>query len=82
MPMIAINEDRCKGCSLCVRVCPTHVIEMGKHLNVKGFYPAVVHRRQVHGLQGVRADLPGYLHRGVQVGPERDCAVAQRPVEG
>ena len=41
MPMIAINEDRCKGCALCVRVCPTHVIEMGKHLNVKGFYAAV-----------------------------------------
>jgi len=41
MPMIAVNEDRCKGCALCVRVCPTDVIEVGTHLNVKGFYPAV-----------------------------------------
>ncbi|HOC19234.1 MAG TPA: 4Fe-4S binding protein, partial [Vicinamibacterales bacterium] len=23
MPMITVSEDRCKGCALCVRVCPT-----------------------------------------------------------
>ena len=40
MPMIVINEDRCKGCALCVRVCPPDVIKMGTHLNAKGFYPA------------------------------------------
>lgn len=40
MGMIQISADRCKGCALCVRVCPTRVIEIGKQLNVKGFYAA------------------------------------------
>ena len=68
MPMIVINEDRCKGCSLCVRVCPTHVIEMGKHLNVKGFYPAVYTGGKCTACKACQPDLPRYLHRDIQVG--------------
>ncbi len=34
----------------------------------EGVLPGRLHGRQVHGLQGVRADLPGYLHRDLQVG--------------
>lgn len=39
--MIVIREDRCKGCGLCVRICPTRVIEIGKKLNAQGFYAAM-----------------------------------------
>ena len=40
---IFIDEDRCKGCALCMSVCPQEVITMATdHLNVKGYYPAVL----------------------------------------
>ena len=41
MPKIEINEDLCKGCALCVRICPKKVISIGEHLNARGFHPAV-----------------------------------------
>ena len=38
---ITIDQDRCKGCGLCVTVCPQDVIVMDQvHLNAKGYYPA------------------------------------------
>lgn len=41
MPKIVVKVDICKGCELCVRICPKHVISIGEQLNVKGFHPAV-----------------------------------------
>ncbi|MFZ7126929.1 MAG: 4Fe-4S dicluster domain-containing protein [Desulfobacterales bacterium] len=35
-----IDAERCKGCSLCVSVCPKNVLEISKDLNAKGYYPA------------------------------------------
>lgn len=35
-----IEEDLCKGCSLCVSVCPKNVLEIGKQVNTKGYFPA------------------------------------------
>ena len=40
MPSVIIDRDRCKGCELCVRVCPMGVLEMSKEINVKGYFPA------------------------------------------
>ncbi len=28
LPRIEIDPKRCKGCSICVDFCPTHVLEM------------------------------------------------------
>ena len=40
---IEINEEHCKGCTLCVVACPQHVIEMATdHVNKKGYYPAML----------------------------------------
>jgi len=41
-----IDSDRCKGCGLCVAVCPKSVLEISKELNKKGYYPAVQARPQ------------------------------------
>ena len=35
-----IDSERCKGCGLCVAVCPKNVLELMKDLNAKGYFPA------------------------------------------
>jgi 2-oxoglutarate ferredoxin oxidoreductase subunit delta len=35
-----IEEDLCKGCGLCVSVCPKKVLEIAKKVNSKGYFPA------------------------------------------
>ena len=35
-----IENDRCKGCGLCVIVCPKHVLEISDKVNTKGYFPA------------------------------------------
>ena len=40
---IAINEDYCKGCSLCLIACPQAVIQMDTdRVNARGYYPAML----------------------------------------
>lgn len=37
---IVIDKERCKGCHLCIDVCPNLRIEVEKALNKKGYFPA------------------------------------------
>lgn len=37
---ITINRELCKGCQLCVSVCPKQLIVVSDRLNQKGYYPA------------------------------------------
>lgn len=41
---IIIDPERCKGCVLCVSVCPTHCIEMSSDTNSKGYVLPVLAR--------------------------------------
>ena len=34
-----IDSDRCKGCGLCVTVCPKKVLEISDKVNTKGYFP-------------------------------------------
>jgi 2-oxoglutarate ferredoxin oxidoreductase subunit delta len=37
---VYIEEDRCKGCSLCVDACPQHVLALSTdRFNAKGYRP-------------------------------------------
>ncbi|MCP4749080.1 MAG: 4Fe-4S dicluster domain-containing protein [Desulfobacteraceae bacterium] len=34
-----IDEDLCKGCGLCVSVCPKNVLEISDKVGAKGYFP-------------------------------------------
>ena len=36
----SIEVDRCKGCGLCVNVCPKNVLEISDKVNALGYFPA------------------------------------------
>lgn len=41
--MVLIDEDRCKGCGLCVAACPAHNLRMAEdRFNLKGYRPVEV----------------------------------------
>lgn len=41
MAKVSFNEDRCKGCGLCVLVCPKKIIALSNDkINSKGYHPA------------------------------------------
>jgi 2-oxoglutarate ferredoxin oxidoreductase subunit delta len=42
MPKVIVYEDRCKGCELCTRACPQHILAMSKDFNAKGYFYACV----------------------------------------
>jgi 2-oxoglutarate ferredoxin oxidoreductase subunit delta len=35
----SIDGDRCKGCGLCVSVCPKKVLEISQEGNAMGYFP-------------------------------------------
>lgn len=40
---VSFQRDRCKGCELCMQVCPKHIIEIDTVMtNRKGYHPATV----------------------------------------
>jgi 2-oxoglutarate ferredoxin oxidoreductase subunit delta len=41
---VVVDTGRCKGCNLCVVVCPSNVLALGKEVNSKGYnYAQVIH---------------------------------------
>ncbi|MEZ0536905.1 indolepyruvate ferredoxin oxidoreductase subunit alpha [Caldicellulosiruptoraceae bacterium PP1] len=37
---LKINEDKCKGCGLCIEFCPSKVLNLNKDkINKKGYNP-------------------------------------------
>ena len=41
---VSFREERCKGCELCLYVCPRHIIVLRSTTNAKGYHPATVER--------------------------------------
>ena len=46
---VSINTERCKGCGLCVAVCPKRIIVISKKSNKHGYFPAETDNRECTG---------------------------------
>ncbi len=51
---IIIDRERCKGCRLCLEVCPRDCLEPDTGLNKKGYQP-VLFRESVEDKKGCNA---------------------------
>ncbi len=38
---VVINIEKCKGCEVCLSVCPEQVLALGSEVNAKGYHYAV-----------------------------------------
>jgi 2-oxoglutarate ferredoxin oxidoreductase subunit delta len=37
---VQIEEERCKGCALCIEFCPRDCLSLSEELNLKGYFVA------------------------------------------
>ena len=42
MSKVTFDVNRCKGCGLCVNVCPKKLISLSQEINAKGYNPAQI----------------------------------------
>lgn len=42
MSKVIIDEDRCKGCGLCIHFCPKGALTMSDRFNAKGHHPVTL----------------------------------------
>lgn len=42
MPKITVNSNWCKGCHICVEVCPRQVLAVDEDAFLRGFHPVRV----------------------------------------
>ncbi len=40
MPRMEVQKDHCKGCGLCIDICPKKCIEQTSEINKLGYHPA------------------------------------------
>ena len=60
---LTFRQDRCKGCGLCVAVCPKHILALEGGTNVKGYHPAsCTDEARLHRLRQLREDVPRFHH--------------------
>ncbi len=41
MARVVVKEERCKGCGLCIEVCPKNLLAIGKNANSSGYYTMI-----------------------------------------
>ena len=44
IPEVIFAEDLCKGCELCITICPTKILKLDTtRVNSRGYHPAIVY---------------------------------------
>lgn len=38
---LTFQRDRCKGCGLCISLCPKRILRLDTAANLKGYHPVV-----------------------------------------
>jgi 2-oxoglutarate ferredoxin oxidoreductase subunit delta len=46
MAEIKVDEERCKGCELCINFCPQKIIVLGNNMNAKGYNSAKIEQME------------------------------------
>ncbi len=65
---VFINEERCKGCGLCITFCPTHVLERAARFNTRGYHPPMAaHLENCTGCDICGHFCPDYAIYGVRL---------------
>jgi 2-oxoglutarate ferredoxin oxidoreductase subunit delta len=42
MAKVIFDTERCKGCELCISVCPKNIVRLSENFNAQGYRPAEV----------------------------------------
>jgi len=43
-PEVIFNENHCKGCELCIAICPVKILKLDtSRVNIRGYYPAIIY---------------------------------------
>jgi 2-oxoglutarate ferredoxin oxidoreductase subunit delta len=71
---IIINTERCKGCGLCVSVCPKNSIIISKKSNKSGYFPAEASNAECTGCALCALMCPDVV---IRVFREEDAETAQ-----
>ena len=63
---IRIDQERCKGCSLCIEYCPSDAIVLSNKLNIKGYFVAdFEEKKECTGCATCARHVSGSGNRGV-----------------
>ena len=73
---ITINSERCKGCGLCISVCPKNSIAISKKSNKVGYFPAQVVNADCTGCAMCAIMCPDAIIEVYSDGPGRIAIVA------
>ncbi len=52
MGRVEIEQECCKGCELCVEVCPRHLLRLSTGINGSGYHPAEFLRPEIANGKG------------------------------